>query len=137
MRSITPVHPLAAAIQSIGIVQRDIEGQGELGRALLPALILHGAFDFVLMAYGMFLVPSEEIPLDEDSNGPPPVDLKGMFVSTAIGFGVMLVGVFYYFYQAGKQRERLYALESTRGEAPEASNLCRDISRLSDERSFS
>eukprot|EP00521_Asterionellopsis_glacialis_P011647 CAMPEP_0195307638 /NCGR_PEP_ID=MMETSP0707-20130614/37817_1 /TAXON_ID=33640 /ORGANISM="Asterionellopsis glacialis, Strain CCMP134" /LENGTH=587 /DNA_ID=CAMNT_0040371891 /DNA_START=544 /DNA_END=2307 /DNA_ORIENTATION=- len=50
-RSLFPVHPLAAAIQSIGVCRRDLEGDKSvgLGTILAPAIILHGWFDFVLM----------------------------------------------------------------------------------------
>ena len=49
-RSIFPVHPLCAAIQSIGVCKRDLEGQPGvgLGRIIAPAILLHGSFDFVL-----------------------------------------------------------------------------------------
>jgi RsiW-degrading membrane proteinase PrsW (M82 family) len=50
-RSFFPVHPLCAAIQSIGVCRRDLEGDKSygLGRIILPAFLLHGSFDFVLM----------------------------------------------------------------------------------------
>ena len=50
-RSFFPVHPLCAAIQSIGVCRRDLEGDKRygLGRIILPAFVLHGSFDFVLM----------------------------------------------------------------------------------------
>ena len=67
-RSALPVHPLCAAIQSIGIVRRDVEipfhiqnnqqnGNDHrlsygLGRAILPAILLHGTFDFALFFLG-------------------------------------------------------------------------------------
>jgi hypothetical protein len=78
-RSALPVHPLCAAIQSIGIVKRDIEHRYQnnnrqqrheqhgqhvnghaslpssyygLGKAMLPAIVLHGTFDFVLFVLG-------------------------------------------------------------------------------------
>lgn len=72
LRSITPVHPIAAAIQSIGIVRRDVEGgccgsrnhgwsrqQVGLGQAILPAVIFHGIFDFILMMLAVVLVVKE------------------------------------------------------------------------------
>ena len=51
LRSLFPVHPLAAAIQSIGVCRRDVEGNKlfSLGRVLLPAVLVHGFFDFFLM----------------------------------------------------------------------------------------
>ena len=59
-RSIFPIHPLAAALQSIGVCRRDLEGDAKvgLGRILFPAILLHGSFDFVLMV--MALIQSVE-----------------------------------------------------------------------------
>jgi len=50
-RSIFPVHALAAAIQSIGVCRRDLEGDAshQLGRIIFPAWMLHGCFDCFLM----------------------------------------------------------------------------------------
>ena len=50
-RSLLPVHALAAALQSVGVCRRDLEGDRShrLGRIILPALLLHGSFDFFLM----------------------------------------------------------------------------------------
>lgn len=51
VRSLFPVHPLVAAIQSIGVCRREIEGDKtfRLGRIILPAVLIHGFFDFFLM----------------------------------------------------------------------------------------
>jgi hypothetical protein len=58
-RSIFPVHPLCAALQSLGVVHRDVilfNGKQTygLGRVLFPAWLLHGTFDFVLMAVAAY-----------------------------------------------------------------------------------
>jgi len=51
-RSIFPVHALCAAIQSIGVCRHVLEQDPnrKIGRIMLPAVIIHGGFDFVLMA---------------------------------------------------------------------------------------
>jgi len=55
-RSALPVHSICAAIQSIGVVRRDVECDADykIGWAILPAILLHGIFDFVLLAYAFF-----------------------------------------------------------------------------------
>jgi hypothetical protein len=125
MRSMVPVHPVAAAIQSIGIIQRDIEGEGGLGRALLPAILLHGIFDFAAMAMSVIAfenqTPSDDTEENDDygddstnyADNPPDPDLGTALLTLLVGFGILLVGVFYYIVEAKRQRERLYALEST------------------------
>ena len=54
-RSIFPIHAMCAAIQSIGVVLRDIERRSEyhLGKIVLPAILLHGGFDAILMIMGV------------------------------------------------------------------------------------
>ncbi|KAL9186540.1 hypothetical protein ACHAXT_005778 [Thalassiosira profunda] len=51
VKSLFPVHPIAAAIQSIYVCRRDLEKDPSigLGRIVLPSLIFHGTYDFVLL----------------------------------------------------------------------------------------
>jgi preprotein translocase subunit YajC len=44
------VHPILAAIQSVGVCERDVEmsKSKKLGRIILPAVIFHGMFDFLI-----------------------------------------------------------------------------------------
>jgi RsiW-degrading membrane proteinase PrsW (M82 family) len=67
-RSLFPVHPLAAAIQSIGVCRRDLEKDKKwrLGRIVLPAVLLHGSFDFSLMVMALFQQSSSD---DEQEDG--------------------------------------------------------------------
>lgn len=69
-RSFFPVHPLCAAIQSIGVCKRDLEGDGRygLGRIISPAVLLHGTFDLVLMLAAYF-AQAEKIREGNDDDG--------------------------------------------------------------------
>ena len=93
-RMIFPVHPICAAIQSIGIVRRDVERspRSELGRALLPAIILHGTFDFVLMLCDF---------LNQNNSA------AGEFTAIALALLIVIAGVTYYFHESANQRQRL------------------------------
>jgi RsiW-degrading membrane proteinase PrsW (M82 family) len=107
-RSIFPVHPLAAAIQSIGVCRRDLEGNRshQLGRIILPALMLHGSFDFVLMLMALLQGADE----DEDSQDLTQginEEVPALIASVVI----VLVGLIYYICQAEAQRLRLYELD--------------------------
>jgi len=55
-RMLFPIHPICAAIQSIGVVRRDIQNDSrfELGQILFPAVLLHGTFDWIVMFVGEF-----------------------------------------------------------------------------------
>jgi uncharacterized membrane protein len=50
IRALLPLHPILAAVQSIGVCRRDLEKEAyhQLGRIILPAVMIHGTFDFVL-----------------------------------------------------------------------------------------
>ncbi|CAB9507374.1 tRNA methyltransferase 11 homolog (Saccharomyces cerevisiae) [Seminavis robusta] len=55
VRSALPVHSICAAIQSIGVVRRDVEQDTDykIGWAIFPAVLLHGMFDFILLSLSM------------------------------------------------------------------------------------
>lgn len=56
-RMIFPLHPICAAIQSVYVVRRDVENDSHctLGRhILLPAILVHGCFDWILMMGDFF-----------------------------------------------------------------------------------
>merc|ERR1712232_115374 len=74
-RSLFPVHPLCAAIQSIGVCKRDLEGDRKigLGRIIFPAILIHGSFDFVLMVAAYFLQVEKSKEGSDDDAGAAPV----------------------------------------------------------------
>jgi RsiW-degrading membrane proteinase PrsW (M82 family) len=133
-RSLFPVHPLAAALQSIGVCRRDLERDSStgVGRILLPALMLHGTFDFVLMAaeawsqeheryvdqgddgtknqFGSEVIPNESANTAEDLTD----GLPELIASVTILF----VGIACYVVQAFTQRKRLKALDLERCLSP-------------------
>jgi hypothetical protein len=109
LRALFPVHPLCAAIQSIAVVQRDIEKDRTVGvgRIISVAFLLHGSFDFVLMAYASIM----QILKGDDEE--PQTSMPDWIV-----FGcsllIPLMGLEYYFYQARKQTKRLVDLDTGR-----------------------
>ena len=121
-RSIFPVHPLCAAIQSIGVVRRDLEGDSkcQLGRIVFPAILLHGAFDFVLML--MALLQTAKHPATNGTGGEktddtddviPDLHAASDLIPIAVSMGLVLIGCIYYCVAAGTQRKRLRELESS------------------------
>ena len=120
-RSIFPVHPLCAAIQSIGVCKRDLEGHRGvgIGRILSPAILLHGSFDFVLMV-AAYLEQVERIKEgnDDDSDIPEEDSSEAMMTAEdvptlAFSFCMVLVGYVYYVWQSRAQTQRLIALDRT------------------------
>jgi len=105
-----PVHPVCAAIQSIGVVRRDVEKDEttDIGWAILPAFLLHGVFDFVVLIYALIVSP----PLDaRDADGnPPEPGLDIILTDFLFGFVILAFGYIYYYEQAKKQRVRIDAM---------------------------
>lgn len=120
LRSIFPVHPLAAAIQSIGVCRRDLEGDKSvgLGRIIFPAVILHGTYDFVLMLMALVIGVrhADEIVMNDDNTHDPetqkqkieltPADERLQFIGLASGFVMVLMGFAYYVQQSRSQKAR-------------------------------
>ena len=120
-RSLFPVHPLCAAIQSIGVCKRDIEGDKKqgLGRIISPAVLLHGSFDFVLMLAAFYesLKTSEEGG-DEDQAGEgasdeaTAEDLAAELPSLISGLVFVILGCIYYGLASKAQNQRLIAMDN-------------------------
>jgi hypothetical protein len=61
-RSIFPVHALAAAMQSIGMIRKFVECTTDannhrigVGRIIIPAVVLHGSFDAILLGINVYV----------------------------------------------------------------------------------
>ena len=144
-RSFFPVHPLCAAIQSIGVCRRDLEGDKSygLGRIILPAFLLHGSFDFVLMlaseyCYSVCCVVNywfsstnifnnitayfQQVKniKEENDDGTPASpddeqsdDLSSQLPALLCGLGLVATGYTYYVVQSRAQTARLIALDNS------------------------
>lgn len=105
-RSIFPIHALCAAIQSIGVIRRDVEGDDSmhLGRITLPAILLHGFFDAILMIMGVL----EEIGYSNGSN-------TASFFFDSLAWVIIVViiatGVVWYYRENRDQKERLLDMQ--------------------------
>jgi len=119
-RSLFPVHPLCAAIQSIGVCRRDLEGDKRygLGLIILPAILLHGSFDFVLMVAAYFMqVNTIKEGTGDDATAAPEnedgatEDILEQLPSILVVFGLVIVGYTYYVVQSRAQTRRLIAMD--------------------------
>ena len=123
VRCLFPIHPLAAALQSIGVCRRDLENDPkmQIGRILLPAWLLHGSFDFFLMAYSLItrILKASSDKGESIAASPDGQDVEEEANTFVVSFVVIipLFGVIYYFKEAWKQRERLEKLDRERCEA--------------------
>lgn len=111
-RSMFPVHPLCAAIQSIGVCKQQLENDKSTGlfSALFPAILLHGTYDFSLMVIN-FILTSKQADGDENIDM---LTIIGSIVALVISFGLLIAGIYYYFVQSYKQVRRLAQIEKAR-----------------------
>lgn len=120
-RSFFPVHPLCAAIQSIGVCKRDLEGERKtgIGRIISPAVLLHGTFDFVLMLFAYYK-QVHKIEAGEDDDAPADAaavvedeDIIEELPSLLCASIFVILGYAYYVCQSRAQTRRLVAMDDT------------------------
>jgi len=101
-RSIFPVHPLCAAIQSIGVCKQRLEKKPsyKLGSIIMMPVFLHGLFDFTLMTGGVLVnVYGEE-------------SIVVIFITFFVPLATVILGFMFYFIEADAQVNRLNELDS-------------------------
>ena len=107
-RSLFPVHPIAAALQSIQVCKRDLENEKlGLGKIIFPGVVFHGLYDFMLVwieyignRRGNYV---EEDGYDSESGYNMVSKIASVFILTA--------GLLYYFLASRQQRARLAFLD--------------------------
>jgi len=106
-RSLFPIHPLCAAMQSIRVCKRQLENDRsmQLGRIIFPAIILHGTFDFSLMFFN-FLISLQ----DEDSWEIWLFSILALLIAIFI----QCFGYLYYIIESRRQVNRLNHLDAAR-----------------------
>lgn len=124
-RSIFPVHALAAAMQSINVNRKLIEGRTDesnqrigVGKIVFPAILMHGTFDAVLLGINIYVETKWESYLEKyggnvNPDDPPYDTYKLNIVAWCSITAVMLVGLVWYFIENRKQKQRLEVLEET------------------------
>jgi RsiW-degrading membrane proteinase PrsW (M82 family) len=108
-RSFFPIHPVLAAIQSIGVCRRDLEHcpSAKLGRIIYPAVCFHGTFDFLIV----FLSFMGKLVGQYYQEGDLRVSNTAEFLSVLSCVWVMFGAIFYLYNELGKQHERLAAMD--------------------------
>jgi len=123
VRCLFPIHPMAAALQSIGVCRRDLEKDSSvgIGRILFPAWLLHGFFDFILMAHSAVKKVSERHEINSN-NEPAPTNAPAFSSENreAANGGeqfllymmiVPFIAMIYFLNESLHQRERLEQLD--------------------------
>lgn len=111
-RALFPVHPICAALQSIAVTQRDVERlPTRFGQVILPAVLFHGTFDFVLI----WLDFLDALTRQDGYNDTDDEFIEaGPCYYISIVLAVLLVaGTLYWYYKKSKsQRERLASYDA-------------------------
>jgi hypothetical protein len=130
-RSIFPVHAMCAAMQSVIVVKKYIELDPSrdptnvelhvervkigVGTTILPAVLLHGSFDAVLMVVTLFLSSSETSDEEDDainqSKQSSTADEILNIVAWVFVITITIAGAVWYFSQKSQQKVRLQKLD--------------------------
>ena len=121
-RSLFPIHALAAAMQSINVIRKYIECDTDytrrigVYRIILPAVIMHGSFDAVLLGINIYIETSWDSYLEEnegnfDANHPPYNPILVNLVAWLSLICIMMAGLSWYYHENRQQRQRLIVLE--------------------------
>ena len=111
-RSIFPVHALCGAMQSIGLIRKFLEKEQKthlgVGKIVLPAIILHGSFDSILMFLDSYIdVAWQNYDMADNPDGLP----YDAFAVNATGglslVGVMMFGGLWYYKRKIQQSKTL------------------------------
>ena len=104
-KSLLPVHPIAAAIQSIYVSRRDLEKDSSigLGRIVLPSVIFHGTYDFALMYMSDSWKRSQasQYFYSDDRHH------RETVITLCVSFAIIVCGVLFYVVQSKRQYDRL------------------------------
>jgi len=116
-RSVFPVHALAAAMQSINMIKKFVEEPQNhigVGRIILPAVLLHGTFDAILLSITTYI----ETKYDEfyanggnDADGLPFNAVAVNIVAWTSILGLMGFGFIWFMIQSRRQTKRLALVE--------------------------
>jgi hypothetical protein len=119
-RSLFPIHPIAAALQSIGVCMRDLENNPNirLGKIIAPAVLFHGFYDFSVMWLNYMGTRTGNY-VDEDDRISFSTAEGAEKISSIVSTLILISGMCYFTRESRKQRQRLANLdgESVAGES--------------------
>ena len=116
LRRVDPIHNyiirFSSAIQSIGVCRQQLENDKSinLGRIIFPALLLHGTYDFSLMALNFYGGLNQNGDEAENQLQMILFALMGLFFSVFI----VLSGALYYVKESRAQKTRLEQVDNAR-----------------------
>lgn len=114
VKSLFPVHPISAAIQSIYVCRRDLEKDPSvgLGRIVLPSMIFHGTYDFALMMVTSSWQRSHNEQYFYQGGGSV---TTVAIVSFCVSLFIVMMGGLYYMFSSRAQYARLRGESGSEG----------------------
>lgn len=134
-RSIFPIHALAAAMQSIGVIRKFLEGPGDrdagrlgVGKIIFPAVLLHGTFDAILMSVNVYIESSWDFYMRKNNGEVAEgfVPYNSFVVNLVVWIAIcvtMFAGLVWYTMKNREQKKRLASLEDTEDRVMELANM--------------
>ena len=109
-RALFPIHPIAAALQSIGVTKRDVEkAPSRFGRILLPAILFHGMYDFLLLWIDFLASLKRSDGYNGNSDEALEVGPHAVIFSYLTSMLIMGSALYWFYRESNRQRERLRA----------------------------
>ena len=116
-RSVFPVHALAAAMQSINMIRKFVEERQNhigVGRIILPAVLLHGTFDAILLSITTYIEAKYEQLYENGGNDEDDLPFNAFAVNLVAWvsiLGLMAFGFGWYMIENRRQTKRLALIE--------------------------
>ena len=117
-RSIFPVHALAAAMQSINMIKKFIEQPQShigVGRIILPAVMLHGTFDAILLSITTYIETKYDEMYENGGNEADGLPFNALVVNIVAWTSILALMLFsfgWYMLQNRRQTKRLALIET-------------------------
>ncbi|CAB9527514.1 tRNA methyltransferase 11 homolog (Saccharomyces cerevisiae) [Seminavis robusta] len=109
-RTLFPIHPIAAAMQSVGVTARQVEkSPTRFGRILFPAVLFHGTYDFLLLWIDFLASLGRSDGYNSNSDEALEVGTHAIVFSYLVSTGIMGLALYWFYRESEKQRERLAA----------------------------
>lgn len=118
-RTIFPIHPIAAALQSIGVVERDVEKcPTRFGRILLPAILFHGTYDFLLLWIDFLASLRRSDGYQNNDDETLEIGTHAVILSYTLSAVVMGSALYWFYRESNEQRDRLAARDAEATASP-------------------
>lgn len=112
---VTSYSPFTTAIQSIGVCKQKLENDKSIGigRIILPAILLHGSYDFSIMLFSFFSTLSEQN-TDGDEDLANIISIIYSLCAFVVSVVFVIGGACYYWRESKAQKVRLEQIDAAR-----------------------